>query len=190
MAFGKSPYGYTTQPVSPYYNPQMGQGGYSYGQQPFGAYTPNSAAQMPMQNATPNSATPSSQPARTNMVFVTSLEDALQKTNMPNCNLLFLHQDKPLIFNIISDEMGRKTYTTYELVEYKDQKTEEEPKEPPKEYVTKEEFAEYQKATIASINKLKSIIINESAPTPTMTVKPTPAPKAVVTKVEEKGGEE
>lgn len=76
MAFGKSPYGYTTQPVSPYYNPQMGQGAYSYGQQPFGAYTPNSAAQMPMQNATPNSATPSSQPARTNMVFVTSLEDA------------------------------------------------------------------------------------------------------------------
>ena len=59
--------------------------------------------------------------------------------------------------------MGRKTYTTYELVEYKDQKAEEENKEPPKEYVTKEEFAEYQKATIASINKLKSIIksINE-----------------------------
>ena len=190
MAFGKSPYGYTTQPVSPYYNPQMGQVGYSYGQQPFGAYNPNSSAQIPIQNATPNSATPSSQPARTNMVFVTSLEDALQKTNMPNCNLLFLHQDKPLIFNIISDEMGRKTYTTYELVEYKDQKAEEEPKEPPKEYVTKEEFAEYQKATIASINKLKSIIINESAPTPTMTVKPTPAPKSVVTKVEEKGGEE
>lgn len=183
MAFGKTPYGYTSQPVSPYYNPQIGQGAYSYGQPSYGAYNPNSAPQSPMQGTMPSGQNQTT-PARTNMVFVTSLEDALQKTNMPNCNLLFLHQDKPLIFNIVSDEMGRKTYTTYELVEYKEQKAEEKPEEPPKEYVTKAEFEDYQKQMVASINKLKSFIINDSAPTPVVSSKPAPVA------VKEKDGEE
>ena len=80
--------------------------------------------------------------------------------------------------------MGRKTYTTYELVEYKEQKAEEKPEEPPKEYVTKAEFEDYQKQMVASINKLKSFIINDSAPTPVVSSKPAPVA------VKEKDGEE
>lgn len=186
MAFGKTPYGYNPQPVSPYFSPQMAQGGYSYGQPTYGAYSPNSAPQTPIQPPMGSAQPTQTQPAKTNMVFVTSLEDALQKTNMPNCNLLYLHQDKPLIFNIVSDEFGRKTYTTYELVEYKEQKAEEQPEEPQKDYVTKKEFADYQKQVVNSINRLKALIVNDTAPTPTISMEVEPKP--VVAK--EKGGEE
>lgn len=153
MAFGKSPYSYSPAPVQPFYNGGMG-----------------SSPSLYMQGV--NNYQPQQTPTRTNMVFVTSLEDALQKTNMPNCNLLFLHQDKPLLFNIISDDMGKKTYSVYELKEYKEEKANEPKQELQKDYVTKEEFESYQSKMVATINKLKSIIINESAPTPMPKVEP------------------
>ena len=61
---------------------------------------------------------------------------------------------------------------------------EEKPEEPPKEYVTKAEFEDYQKQMVASINKLKTFIINDSAPTPVVSSKPAPVA------VKEKDGEE
>lgn len=105
MAFGKSPYGYTSAPVQPFYSNGMGANAGLYAQPNYGGFNPQTSPQMGNMQGM-NNYQPQQPPTRTNMVFVTSLEDALQKTNMPNCNLLFLHQDKPLLFNIISDDMG------------------------------------------------------------------------------------
>lgn len=171
MAFGKSPYGYSPAPVQPIYGNGIGGNANLYAQPSYSGYNPNTSPQMGSANGLGMQGMNAYQqqtPTRTNMVFVTSLEDALQKTNMPNCNLLFLHQDKPFLFNIISDDMGKKTYSVYELKEYVEEKA-DEPKQPQADFVTKDEFAEYQSQMVATINKLKSIIINESAPTPAPT---------------------
>lgn len=180
MAFGKSPYGYTSAPVQPFYSNGIGTNANLYAQPNYGGFNPQTSPQMGNMQGM-NNYQPQQPPTRTNMVFVTSLEDALQKTNMPNCNLLFLHQDKPLLFNIISDDMGKKTYSVYELKEYKEEKADEPKQEPQADFVTKEEFETYQSQMVATINKLKSIIINESAPTPTPTVKAVAPKEPVVT---------
>ena len=103
-------------------------------------YTNYYAPQMPTQ--APQSyfgAQPTQSSIRTNKIFVTSLEDALNRNAEPNSEVVYLHQDQNLLFEIKTDMQGRKTYQTYQFAPYKAEST--APVEAPT-FVTKKEFDE------------------------------------------------
>lgn len=77
------------------------------------------------------------QQSKTNKVFVTSLDDALNRVSEPNSEMMYLHQDEPLLFEIKTDSQGRKTYKTYAISEDLPQEGE---KEENREFVLREEF--------------------------------------------------
>lgn len=60
------------------------------------------------------------QPAqmRTNKIFVTSLEDALNRYAEPNTIMVYRHQDEMFEYEIMTDGYGKKTYKTLKLGEY------------------------------------------------------------------------
>lgn len=112
--------------------PYNGYGGYTpnpylYGAQtpvyqPAQTYQPNmqqpnitQQAQQPVQaSQTPIQA---QTPARSNKVFVTSIEDATARYADPNTELIYLHQDKPFIFEVYTDFQGKKTVRTFRFEE-------------------------------------------------------------------------
>lgn len=108
----------------------------------------------------------------TNHIFVTSLEDALSRTAPPNSEIGYLHQDKPLFFNIKTDNLGKKTYTTFELREYSPEKEIKEEKQEIKEepinlnnYVHIDKFnalSEEFETLKSSFNKIVTAIKNKS----------------------------
>lgn len=81
-------------------------GGYS-ANQPFGA-----GFQQPQP-------VPQVQPQlRTNKVFVTSLEDALNRYAEPNTIMVYRHQDEKFEYEIMTDMQGKKSYKTLVLTDY------------------------------------------------------------------------
>lgn len=125
--FGTYPYG-----AQGYVNPY---GAPNYGYQP--QYQPQ--AQMPVQSpqASPQQPAQPQMQVQSNKIFVTSIEDAMTRMAMPNSEVVYLHQDKPLLFEIRTDAQGKKTPFVYDIVPHR----EEQPKEQPKvDYVSREEF--------------------------------------------------
>lgn len=57
-------------------------------------------------------------PMRTNKIFVTSLEDALNRYAEPNTIMVYRHQDEKFEYEIITDGQGKKTYKTLQLADY------------------------------------------------------------------------
>ena len=55
---------------------------------------------------------------RTNKIFVTSLEDALNRYAEPNTIIVYRHQDEKFEYEIMPDSQGKKTYKTLQLAEY------------------------------------------------------------------------
>ena len=55
---------------------------------------------------------------RTNKIFVTSLEDALNRYAEPNTIIVYRHQDEKFEYEIMTDIQGKKTYKTLQLAEY------------------------------------------------------------------------
>lgn len=55
---------------------------------------------------------------RTNKVFVTSLEDALNRYAEPNTIMVYRHQDEKFEYEVMTDMQGKKTYKTLALSEY------------------------------------------------------------------------
>ena len=55
---------------------------------------------------------------RTNKIFVTSLEDALNRYAEPNTIIVYRHQDEKFEYEIMTDSQGKKTYKTLQLAEY------------------------------------------------------------------------
>lgn len=80
-----------------------GYGGYGnyggYGSSPYGGY--------PTQ--------PQSMQPKTNKIFVTSLEEAMARPAEPNTEIIYLHQNEPLLFEIVTDMQGRKAVKTFSL---------------------------------------------------------------------------
>lgn len=97
---------------------------------------------------------------KTNMVFVTSLEDAYQRETYPNAQMIYLDQDKPFLYVVFTDSYGRKTSETYELVKNENRPIENQQVD----FVSKEEFIKYQKQTNETIDKLRRIIALEPTP--------------------------
>ena len=57
-------------------------------------------------------------PMRTNKIFVTSLEDALNRYAEPNTVMIYRHQDEKFEYEIITDMQGKKSYKTLVLSDY------------------------------------------------------------------------
>jgi hypothetical protein len=61
---------------------------------------------------------PQPTPMRTNKIYVTSLEDALNRYAEPNTIMVYRHQDERLEYEIITDAQGKKNYKTLVLGDY------------------------------------------------------------------------
>lgn len=73
---------------------------------------------------------PQPAPMRTNKIFVTSLEDALNRYAEPNTIMIYRHQDEKFEYEIITDTQGKKSYKTLQLVDYSTQKEEKDNNQP------------------------------------------------------------
>lgn len=49
----------------------------------------------------------------TNVVLVTSLEDALMRSNTRNSDMMYVHQDQPIIYRVKVDLEGRKSWAQF-----------------------------------------------------------------------------
>lgn len=58
---------------------------------------------------------------KTNKIWVTSVEDALAKSVELNSEYVYLHQDKPLLIEVRTDNQGRKTTRVLEMKDYIEQ---------------------------------------------------------------------
>ena len=74
---------------------------------------------------------------KTNMIMVTSLEDAMLRYAEPNSNMLYIDQDKPLGYRIMTDMQGRKTYKIVDLIDHVDA-----PKQEAGEHLTRADVEE------------------------------------------------
>lgn len=61
---------------------------------------------------------------RTNKIFVTSLEDALNRYAEPNTIMVYRHQDEKFEYEIMTDAQGKKSYKTLVLGDYSAQNSE------------------------------------------------------------------
>lgn len=116
---------------------------------------------------------PQQQTVKTNHIYVTSLEDALARSVEPNSEIVYLHQDKPLLYNVRTDMMGKKTYTVLELkppvaeniTETKTEIQSEVPTIDTSMFVSKKEFEDF-KATVQPlidrINKSKEKAVEKN----------------------------
>lgn len=117
-----------------------------YGQTPYGGYniSPTPFQQPPVQPPMqPPVQSPTPPPPKTNKIFVTSLEEALSRFSEPNSEIIYLHQDQPLLFEIKTDAQGRKGYKTYQLADYAAPQA-QQPKQDLSAYVTREEFEAFK----------------------------------------------
>lgn len=71
-----------------------------------------------MGNYQPQMAQPQPAQMRTNKIFVTSLEDALNRYAEPNTIMVYRHQDERFEYEITTDNQGKKTYKTLQLGDY------------------------------------------------------------------------
>lgn len=74
---------------------------------------------------------------RTNKIFVTSLEDALNRYAEPNTIMVYRHQDEKYEYEIMTDSQGKKSYKTLVLGDFSAQNS-DKPQEPT--YASKEEL--------------------------------------------------
>ena len=123
---------------------------YGYNNQPYYQQTP--AQYQPTQQTTYNY-TP--QP-KTNKIFVTSLEDALNRFSEANSEVVYLHQDENLLFEIKTDMQGKKTFKVYSLSAYQPV---EEKTAPTEDFVTRKEFDEL-------LGRFEELKANAYAPAP------------------------
>lgn len=91
------PYNYSTMPTAT---------------QPFGY----SMSNMPMTNYNQPQV---QQPAQntTNMIFVSSYQDVVDRYQMPNTSIMYKHNDKPILYIKTLDNKGQFEIKEYEIVE-------------------------------------------------------------------------
>lgn len=77
---------------------------------------PMNTPYMGMNNLQPQAPQPPQM--RTNKIFVTSLEDALNRYAEPNTVIVYRHQDEKFEYEIMTDSQGKKSYKTLQLVDY------------------------------------------------------------------------
>ena len=76
-------------------------------------------------------------PMRTNKIYVTSLEDALNRYAEPSTIMIYRNQNEKFEYEIITDSQGRKSYKTLELGSYSVPQEEKKVETP---IISREEF--------------------------------------------------
>lgn len=136
---------------------------YNYGQPNYGGgYIPQPQQNMYQQPQQLQNMQQFNQPQqqglpKTNKIFVTSLEEAMNRSVEPNSVVIYLHQDLPLLFEISTDFLGKKTYKTFDIIEsvQKPQKTGQDGATVDLSgYVTRKEFDSVQ----AQLDGFKNIL--------------------------------
>ena len=113
-----------------------------FGNAPYqGNFQPQMAQQQPPQ-------------MRTNKIFVTSLEDALNRYAEPNTVILYRHQDENFEYEIMTDSQGKKTYKTLQLSNYSAPQADKESAQP---QVSMEEF----NALKSKVDSLYNEVLNK-----------------------------
>ena len=84
---------------------------------------------------------------RTNKIFVTSLEDALNRYAEPNTIMVYRHQDEKYEYEIMTDGQGKKSYKTLVLGDFSAQNSDKQ-QEPT--YASKEELYAF-KSRLAAV---------------------------------------
>ncbi len=80
---------------------------------------------------------PQPAPMKTNKIYVTSLEDALNRYAEPNTIMIYRNQDEKFEYEIVTDSQGRKSYKTLELGAYSVTQVEKKVETP---IISREEF--------------------------------------------------
>lgn len=63
---------------------------------------------------------------KTNKIYVTSLEDALSRPCDYNTEIVYFHQDQPLMIEVITDGRGIKSYNLYDFTPKRQDKQKED----------------------------------------------------------------
>lgn len=103
----------------------------------------------PYAQQTPVTMQPTALQPTTNKIYVTSGEDALNRFAQPNSVTVYIQQDESALFEVSTDQQGRKSIRTYSLTPYTAPTTEKADKV---DYVLRTEFEALQ----AEIKALKS----------------------------------
>lgn len=109
---------------------------------PYAPQTPLTMANTPLQ-------------PQTNKIYVTSGDDALNRFAQPNSVTMYVQQDETAIFEVATDQQGRKSIKTFNLTPYTAPTTEKTSKA---DYVLRSEFESVQ----AEIKALKSKLTKSS----------------------------
>lgn len=128
----------------PFYNPympNMSNNPYMPQQTPFGAFNQGVMPQMqqPPMNTPPQqyAAQNGAQPPKTNKILVTSVEEAMARQAEPNTDMLYVHQDLPMVIQVYTDWNGHKTPQLFDIIPHKEA---EAANADLSKYVTAEEF--------------------------------------------------
>lgn len=100
---------------------QFGNNFGSYGN--FGNY--GGYMQQPQPQPQPSMQMQQAVPVKTNKIFITSIEDAMARYVEPNSEIVYLHQDKPILVEVKTDMQGRKTCNVFDLSVHSEDKKED-----------------------------------------------------------------
>lgn len=81
----------------------------------YGAYNPQQQMYQQQMQAQAQANLQAQIPMRTNKIFVTSIEEAMAKYAEPNTEVVYYHQDKPMLIEVKTDIQGRKTCNVFDL---------------------------------------------------------------------------
>ena len=118
----------------------------------YGGYQPQ--MQVPQMNYAPQAQPQPPQPPKTNKSFVTSLEAAKSLPADYNSYMIYLDQDKPLLYEIYTDTQGIKTATIYKI---SPQTASDEQNGMSSSYATKEELEGVQGQIRALTERIEKI---------------------------------
>lgn len=128
----------------------------------YGGY--QTQVQIPQMNYAPQVQPQQPQQPKTNKSFVTSLEAAKSMPADYNSYMIYLDQDKPLLYEIYTDAQGIKTATIYKITP---QAAAEAQSDMPASYATREELEGVQgqiRALTERIEKMSKRSVKKDEP--------------------------
>lgn len=156
--------GYNSYPytyVNPYQSPVQPYGQPSMPQMQQAQSQPSQQAQQPVQ-----SQNQSIMPPKSNMIFVTSAEDALNRYAEFNTDIVYYHQDQPFGFQVKTDMQGKKSIQPFKMIPCTLEEMQAEiqgvTKAQMADYVTQEQFNKRMIAMENKIDALTKSALNEN----------------------------
>ena len=80
------------------------------------------------------------QQGATNKIYVRNVDDAMNRQSAPNSEMVYIHQDLPMIIEVKTDGQGRKTSAAYDITLHKEEAAEPVTQPQEVDYVTRDEY--------------------------------------------------